>query len=530
MFGCLAFASTLAAYCTKFHPRARTCVFLGYPNGMKAYRLYDIHIKQVFVSKDVIFHENVFPFHSITDIASLIDPFCDLVLPFPSLDTSINSSDPTSSHGSILPDTSESSQYIPLRKSSRVHKPPSYLRDFHCHLASFSSYPYDYSPYSLSQFISYNSLSSKYKQFLFTISTSYKPQFYHQAVHFPQWREAMKAELDALESTNTWSVVTLPPGKHPIGCRWIYKIKYRSDGSVERYKARLVAKGYTQQEGVDFIETFSPVAKLITVKVLLALTASQNWSLVQLDVNNASLNGDLFEEVYMDLPLGYHSKGEQPLTKGKLVCKLHKSLYGLKQAFRQWYAKFSTSLLAFGFSQSKSDYSLFTKGSGSSFVALLVYVDDVTIPSPTPFVIDSLKVFLHGQFKLKDLGSLKYFLGLEIARSTHGLLLSQRHYTLQLLEDTCLLACKPSSLPMDPKISLTASDGELLSDSSQYRRLIGRLLYLTFSRPDITFVVHKLSQFLAQPREPHLQAAYHLLRYLKNSPGQGLFFSTFSTI
>ena len=171
----------------------------------------------------------------------------------------------------------------------------------------------------------------------------------------------MKAELDALESTNTWSVVTLPPGKHPIGCRWIYKIQYRSDGSVERHKARLVAKGYTQQEGVDFVETFSPVAKLVTVKVLLALATSQNWSLVQLDVNNAFLNGDLFEEVYMDLPLGYHgkgkqsSKGEQSLSKGKLVCKLHKSLYGLKHASRKWHAKFSTSLLAFGFSQSKSN-------------------------------------------------------------------------------------------------------------------------------------------------------------------------------
>ena len=246
MFGCLAFASTLTTHRTKFQPRVRTCVFLGYPNGMKAYRLYDIHTKHIFVSRDVIFHEEVFPFRSVTDIASLIDPFLDLVLPNPSLDISHTSSTPTSSQHPLPPDPSESSQSIPLRRSSRVHKPPSYLRDFNCHLASFSSFPSDNSTYPLSQFLSYHSLFSNHKQFLFTVSSSYEPQYYHQVDHFPQWREAIKAELDALESTNTWSVVPLPQGKHPIGCRWIYKIKYRSDGSVERHKARLVAKGYTQ--------------------------------------------------------------------------------------------------------------------------------------------------------------------------------------------------------------------------------------------------------------------------------------------
>ena len=163
---------------------------------------------------------------------------------------------------------------------------------------------------------------------------------------------------------------------------------------------------------------------LVTVKVLLALVASKQWFLFQLDVNNAFLNGDLFEEVYMDLLLGYHSKGEPHSSTGKLVCRLHKSIYGLKQASRQWYAKFSQSLITFGFSQSKSDYSLFTKGSGSLFVALLVYVDDIIITGHSSSVLDSLKHFLHSQFKLKDLGSFKYFLGLEIARSAHGLFLS----------------------------------------------------------------------------------------------------------
>lgn len=325
-------------------------------------------------------------------------------------------------------------------------------------------------------------------------------------------------------------MLPLPPGKQSIGCRWVYKVKHNADGSVDRHKARLVAKGYTQQEGVDFFETFSPVAKLATVKILLTLAASQNWHLAQLDVNNAFLNGDLLEEVYMDIPFGYKSSASKHTESSKLVCKLHKSIYGLRQASRQWCTKFSEALLESSFIQFQSDYTLFIKGSGQSFLALLVYVDDIIVAGPSLPLIRDFKVDLQSKFKLKDLGELKYFLGLEIARSTKGICLSQRNYTLHLLDDAGLLACKPALTPMEPRIQLNATDGEPLTDITHYRRLIGRLLYLTLSRPDITFVVHKLSQFLSQPRIPHLNAVYHILRYLKSTPGQGIFFSASSSI
>ena len=185
-----------------------------------------------------------------------------------------------------------------------------------------------------------------------------------------------------------------------------------------------------------------------------------------MDANNAFLNGDLFEEVYMDLPLGCGRKNELANSSTKMVCKLHESLCGLKQASRQWFSKFSTSLLSFGFTQSKSDYSLFTKGSDSIFVALLVYVDDIVITGPSYTFIDSLKSFLHTQFKMKDLGILHYFLGFEIARSSTSIVLSQWHYTHQLLEDTSFLGSKTASLPMDPKLQLTASTGDTIIDPS----------------------------------------------------------------
>ena len=249
----------------------------------------------------------------------------------------------------------------------------------------------------------------------------------------------------------------------------------------------------------------------------------QGWYLCQLDVNNTFLHGELKEEVYMNLPPGFDSKVG-------LVCKLTKSLYGLKQASRQWFTKFSTALVLLGFTQSKADYSLFIKKNSTSFIALLVYVDDILIASDNKQVVYELKILLDQQFKLKDLGDLKFFLGLEVARTTDGINLCQRKYTLEVLGDVGMLGCKPAKVPMDQNLKLSKYEGKELQDPSSYRRLIGRLLYLTITRPDITFAVNRHSQFMAHPREPHLLAAHKVLQYLKSSPGQGLFFSSKSEL
>ena len=202
----------------------------------------------------------------------------------------------------------------------------------------------------------------------------------------------------------------------------MYKVKHKADGSIERHKTRLVAKGYTQHKGIYCIDTFSPVAKLVTVKLLLTLAAIKGWFLSQLDVNNAFLHGDLHKEVFMKLPSGYDSKGES-LPKSA-VCLLQKSLYGLKQASWQWFAKFSTIILSLGFKQFPFDHSLFIRNTNSLFIALLVYVDDVIIASNNQQAIDGLKADLNRQFKLKDLADVKFFLGLEIARSSEGICVS----------------------------------------------------------------------------------------------------------
>ncbi|XP_075473941.1 uncharacterized protein LOC142504998 [Primulina tabacum] len=404
----------------------------------------------------------------------------------------------------------------PHRNSTK----PAWLSDYHCYATTSSSSSSTFHP--LSSVLSMHKLSSSYQVLVNNISSIVEPDTFSQAVMKPEWRIAMDAELQALESNRTWSIVSLPHGKSIVGCRWVYKAKFRADGSLERYKARLVAKGYTQQEGVDYFETFSPVAKIVTIRTLLALAAIRGWSLIQLDVNNAFLHGDLVEEVYMALHPGYHRQKEDLPVDA--VCKLHKSLYGLKQASRQWFSKFLSTLLTIGFRQSHADSSLFTRSRGDIFLALLVYVDDIVIATNNEKEALDLKIFLDSHFKLKDLGSLKYFLGIEVARSSRGISICQRHYALQLLTEAGLLGCKPRTTPLDANLKLNNEDGDLLDDPSVYRKLMGKLLYLTITRPDLAYSVNKLSQFVSKPRHSHLQAVYSVLKYVKRTVGQGLFY------
>ena len=222
----------------------------------------------------------------------------------------------------------------------------------------------------------------------------------------------------------------------------------------------------------------------------------------------------------MSPPPGLLRQGED-----NLVCRLHKSLYGLKQASRQWFSKFTEDIRAARYVQSRADYSLFTRIQGKSFTALLIYVDDILITGNDPVSIVAIKKFLHNQFHLKDLGDLKYFLGIEVSSSKNGIFISQRKYALEIIKDAGLLGSAPIDTPMERGLKLS-DKGDLLKDSGHYRRLVGRLIYLTFSRPDITYSVHVLSRFMHQPCKLHMEAALCVVRYLKNAPGQGLFFSS----
>ncbi|CAL1397374.1 unnamed protein product [Linum trigynum] len=569
VFGCLCYASSLANHRTKFQPRARKGVFLGYKAGIKGYKIYDLDSHDVFVSRDVIFYESHFPFKSTTSqshspsdsdilfplpdpVLSIIDepPITHQTIPSPVSSPSTNSTTPvspstshsptptsTSSSSSSPPSSPDSSPSpIPIpnpdpplpRRSDRSSKPPAHLtRDYHCYLACQSTDPghslqqkIPDSRYGLSSMISYDSLTPFYKNFVLNISSFVEPTTYTEASKSAEWNASMQHEIKALLQNQTWDVVELPPGKKPIGNKWVYRIKVHQDGTIERFKSRVVAKGYTQQEGVDYQDTFAPVVKMTTIGTFLAIAALRNWHIHQLDVNNAFLHGDLQEEVYMTLPKGY----KPPPGFTNPVCRLKKSLYGLKQASRQWFSKLTDKLQQVGYSQSRADHSLFYKVTDSSYTCILIYVDDLLVGGNDLAAIQELKGFLHSEFSIKDLGVLRFFLGMEVARNNNGIHLSQRKYALEIIEEANLLDSRPVTTPMDYKTHLTSICEVPFDDPELYRTLVGKLIYLTTTRPDISFATQQVSQFMGSPSVQHFKAVQRILRYLKCAPASGLFF------
>ena len=318
--------------------------------------------------------------------------------------------------------------------------------------------PSKLSPYDVSNYVSYASLGSQYKYFLASLDSAVPiPRDWHEAKQDPRWRQAMLEEMAALDKNNTWIVTSLPAGKKVVSCKWVFTIKQTPEGKVERYKARLVARGFSQTYGVDYDETFAPVAKMSTIRALISAAANNKWNLFQLDVKNAFLHGDLHEEVYMEIPPGFNG----PETKGK-VCRLKKSLYGLKQSPRAWFGRFCKEVCSLGFQQSNADHTLFFKHHQGKVVILVVYVDDIVITGNDDEGIQSLKKMLAKSFEVKDLGFLHFFLGIEVAYGTQGIHLSQRKYVLDLLAETGMLESKPAATPIEPNIRITATSGNLL--------------------------------------------------------------------
>ena len=328
----------------------------------------------------------------------------------------------------------------------------------------------------------------------------------------------MNEEMKALLQNSTWEIVDLPKGKNPVSCRWVFTLKYKHDGSIDRHKARLVARGYTQTYGIDYQETFVPVAKLNTIRILISLAVNLDWPLQQYDIKNAFLHGDLKEDIYMTIPPGYGDS----TTKGK-VCKLQKALYGLKQSPRAWFGRFTQTMKTLGYKQGNGEHTLFFKRSSPTLLTLLiVYVDDIIITGNNSTEILSLEEQLDQNFQVKRLGPLKYFLGIEFDRSSDRILMTQQKYILDLLEETKHTQCRTSDTPIEANHRLTLDDNDPKIEITSYQKLIGKLLYLSHTRPDICFTVNVLSQFMHSPRNSHFQAANRVLRYLKGTTGLGL--------
>lgn len=299
--------------------------------------------------------------------------------------------------------------------------------------------------------------------------------------------------------------------------KWIFKIKKKADGSIERYKAKLLANGFHQQEGIDFSETFSPVVKHSTIRLVLALAVSHSWHFGQLDVHNVFLHGYLSEDVYMRQLVGF-TDPQYPHH----VCKLRRSLYGLKQAPRAWFRCFADYLESLGFQESKSDYSMFTFHGAGVVLILLIYVDDILITGNNPAHVFKLIQDLVQIFSMKDLGPIHYFLGVEASYLGSTLCLTQKKYIVDLLRRTNMHEVKPCSTPTPSGQKLSLYDGEKLSDPTEFRSVVGALQYLTLTRPDISYSVNQVCKFMHSPTNIHWTAVKCILCYLKFSIHHGL--------
>jgi len=463
VFGCVCYVFVPDHLRSKIDKKAVRCIFVGYDNQRKGWKCCDPVNGRCYTSRDVVFDEASSWWTSEKEVLPDSKEFEDMLqqkMGEHSVQIHLSSAgdlcDSDSERRVILnpwqsgvyrqPDEegvpSETEESTPLRRSTRTRRPnPKYANAA-----------------------------------IVEEATGIEPETFEEASQSSEWMTAMKDEITALEQNQTWELVPKPKDVKPISCRWVYKIKHRPDGSIERYKARLVARGFSQQYELDYDETFSPVAKLTTVRVLLALAANKSWNLWQMDVKNAFLHGELDREIYMIQPMGFQNRGHP-----EYVCKLQKAIYGLKQAPRAWYGKIAEFLTQSGYSVTSADSSLFAKANGERIAIVLVYVDDLIITGDDVEEIFRTKENLSVRFQMKELGQLKHFLGLEVDQTKEGIFLCQQKYAKDLFKKFGMLECKPISTPMEPNAKMCAHEGKDLEDASMYRQLVGSLIYLTLT-------------------------------------------------
>ncbi|BFG30843.1 hypothetical protein CerSpe_171170 [Prunus speciosa] len=416
VFGCVAYVH-LHKNQSKQDPCALCCVFLGFSPHQKGYRCYHPATRRLYISMDVTFIEDEMFFsdtlehvlqgETSSEGRNWLDLQGGVVLdsliqreeptePVEPVEPATLTEPATPAEPTILTDAPhEASLIVPNQApldipevSASIHTadnsyvlPPRRNRGVPPDLYS----PEGKARYAIAHYVSDHRLSPECKVFVTRMDSIKIPTRVDEAFNDPKWAEAMNIEMEALQKNNTWDIVDRPKGMKLVGCRWVFTVKYNADGTVERYKARLVAKGFTQTYGVDYHDTFAPVAKMNTVRVLLSLAVNLDWTLRQFDVKNAFLHGELEEEVYMSLPPGYSITG----GTGN-VCKFKKVLYGLKQSPWAWFGRFTTAMKKFGYQQANTDHTLFIKHKVGKVTLLIIYVDDMIVTSDDTVEIEKL--------------------------------------------------------------------------------------------------------------------------------------------
>ncbi|GJU12275.1 putative ribonuclease H-like domain-containing protein [Tanacetum coccineum] len=346
-----------------------------------------------------------------------------------------------------------------------------------------------------------------------------EPKKVSQALADESWVEAMQEELLQFKLQEVWVLCDLPEGKRVIGTKWVFRNKRDERGTIIKNKARLVAQGYRQEEGVDYDEVFAPVARIEAIRLFLAFASFMGFTVYQMDVKSAFLYGNITEEVYVKQPPGF----EDPAHPNK-VYRVVKALYGLHQAPRAWYERLSTFLLKHGYRRGAIDKTLFIKKDRRDIMLVQVYVDDIIFGSTKSSMVKDFEDLMQKEFKMSSMGELTFFLGLQVKQTSAGIFLSQDKYVKDILNKFDFRTIKPASTPIEAHKSLGKDEEGEEVDVHLYRSMIGCLMYLTASRPDIMFAVCLCARFQVTPKVSHLHAVKRIFRYLKHQPKLGLWY------
>lgn len=533
VFGCEAFVHVRNDLRTKLDMKSIKGIFLGYgEEGEMGYRVWLPQFRKVIRSRDVVFNEaKLLKNATESDANKKTVRFQPLV---PPIDVEKEPHD-------ALPQAEIDNQPVNLEPEEVGHdfdapnedgQPPGLAEnDFQQHDGAENVLPPDVEPLpeNVDHWVRRSTRMRRQPQ-RFNPSLDHvmltdegEPLTYKEAKSCKsssKWELAMQEEMKSLYANDTWDLVPLPKGKKALPNKWVYKIKIVDE--KPKYKARLVAKGYAQREGIDFQEVFSPVVKMTTLRVLFALAALFDLELYQMDVKTAFLHGDIDVEIYMKQPEGFVVPGKE-----KLVCKLKRSLYGLKQGPRQWYKKFDTFMLSLGFKRSHADHCLYTKkDEDGSPIILVLYVDDMLLAGKNKTSLDALKQKLNSVFAMKDLGDAEHILGMRIKRDRKLklLFLSQEKYIAKVLDRFNMADAKPLGVPLPPHTKLSKADcpqDELALEAMKgipYASACGSLMYaMVATRPDIAYAVGVVSRYMSNPGKAHWEAVKCILRYLKGT-------------
>jgi hypothetical protein len=555
VFGCVCHVKVPSSHLKKLDDRSQRLVHLGVQPNTKAYRLFDPINKKIVVSRDVIFEEN-----TKWQWKNYLDEFDTQTPGWKDFIVQVNPIQMTEELGSMQPNsgaatvadqnTVPGAESAPTAADFGPNSPvaAAFQPDFSNSSASGSpesvvagrgpmlprlptdfegptdpcnaeQETFDDTPVRGIKSIEEVLESAPFDTINYhdLLMMEEEPSCYTEAAKDAKWKEAMHQEILSIEKNNTWKLMDLPPGHRPIGLKWVFKVKKDANGVVTKHKARLVAKGYVQKFGIDFEEVFAPVARMETVRLLLALAAHFGWSVHHLDVKSAFLHGDLKEEVYVSQPEGFVKKGKE-----QQVYKLVKALYGLRQAPRAWNTRLDSTLKQFGFMRCKHEQAVYRKVTSNRLLLVGVYVDDLIVTGGNQDDITAFKRQMEARFEMSDLGLLRYYLGIEVNQGNQGISIKQTGYAIKLLKQAGLMECNATTFPMEPGLKLSKKDEGPDVDATEFRRLVGSLRYLTHSRPDLTFSVGYVSRFMQSPKQIHMQAVKQILRYLKGSVDLGI--------